>query len=541
MLFNSYLFIFIFLPIVLIGWFSLNKIKQYKTAEIFLIGMSLWFYAYFNLSYLFIIVGSCLCNFLLSYFINRIEKKQGYNSSELKNNKKSNEVDYINENLTKIDSISKKKNLGIKVLGIVGIIINLGILFYYKYFDFFIENVNFIFQKDYNLKHILLPLGISFFTFQQLSYVIDRMKGTAPHYGIIDYLSFVTFFPQLIAGPIVLHSEFIPQFKDLEKRKFNVDNFTDGCVQAILGLGKKVLLADTLALVVNSAYDNRYYFTTWSALLFIVTYAFELYFDFSGYCDIAMGIGKMFNYKIPRNFNYPYRSISMKEFWNHWHITLGRFFVTYVYIPLGGSRKGTKRKMLNYMAVFLFSGLWHGASWNYVMWGFLNGLGVIFNNLRAEKKQVKINPLENNCKTEKVHSQNRKNFVSWACTFGYFLFTLIFFRCETMHDVGIVFKGLLNPVGVKFVVDMAQYMDIPELYIFKRALEMIAPQLIRSLYFVAYAIIMVICTLLLRGKNAEDIVKEGNYTTKTAIGLAVILIWSVISLSGVSTFLYFNF
>ena len=541
MLFNSYLFIFIFLPIVLIGWFSLNKIKQYKTAEIFLIGMSLWFYAYFNLSYLFIIVGSCLCNFLLSYFINRIEKKQGYNSSELKNNKKSNEVDYINENLTKIDSISKKKNLGIKVLGIVGIIINLGILFYYKYFDFFIENVNFIFQKDYNLKHILLPLGISFFTFQQLSYVIDRMKGTAPHYGIIDYLSFVTFFPQLIAGPIVLHSEFIPQFKDLEKRKFNVDNFTDGCVQAILGLGKKVLLADTLALVVNSAYDNRYYFTTWSALLFIVTYAFELYFDFSGYCDIAMGIGKMFNYKIPRNFNYPYRSISMKEFWNHWHITLGRFFVTYVYIPLGGSRKGTKRKMLNYMAVFLFSGLWHGASWNYVMWGFLNGLGVIFNNLRAEKKQVKINPLENNCKTEKVHSQNRKNFVSWACTFGYFLFTLIFFRCETMHDVGIVFKGLLNPVGVKFVVDMAQYMDIPELYIFKRALEMIAPQLIRSLYFVAYAIIMVICTLLLRGKNAEDIVKEGKYTTGKAIGLAIILIWSVISLSGVSTFLYFNF
>ena len=512
MLFNSYIFIFIFLPVTLIVWFSLNKIKQYKLAEVFLIGMSLWFYAYFNFSYLFIIVGSCLFNFLISLFIKKIEEKN-YNSND-ENNFESEYIDSSNYFI-------KNNKLSIKVLGILGIIVNLGILFYYKYFDFFIENINFIFQKDYNLKHILLPLGISFFTFQQLSYVVDRMKGTAPHYGIIDYMSFVTFFPQLIAGPIVLHSELIPQFKDNEKRKFNINNFTDGCVQAILGLGKKVLLADTLALVVNNAYDNRYYFTTWSVIVFILAYAFELYFDFSGYCDIAMGIGKMFNYDIPRNFNYPYRSTSMKEFWNRWHITLSRFFVTYVYIPLGGSRKGTKRKMLNNMIVFLLSGLWHGASWNYVMWGFLNGLGVMFNNINKK-------PLKN-------------KFISWLCTFGYFLFTLIFFRCETMHDVGIVLKGLVNPVGVKFVVDMAQYMDIPELYIFRRALEMFAPQFIRGLYFVAFTIIMIICALLLRGKNAEDIVKEGNYTTGKAIGLSVILIWSIISLSGVSTFLYFNF
>ena len=510
MLFNSYLFIFIFLPIVLIVWFSLNKIKQYKLAEVFLIGMSLWFYAYFNFSYLFIIVGSCLFNFFISFIINKLENKEKH-ACHLKD-------DEIKEH----ENIKNNRSSWIKVLGIIGIVVNIGILFYYKYYDFFIENINFIFQKDFNLKHILLPLGISFFTFQQLSYVIDRMKGTAPHYGVIDYMSFVTFFPQLIAGPIVLHSELIPQFRDVEKRKFNVDNFTDGCVQAILGLGKKVLLADTLALVVNEAYFNRYYFTTWSTIVFILAYAFELYFDFSGYCDIAMGIGKMFNYDIPRNFNYPYRSTSMKEFWNRWHITLGRFFVTYVYIPLGGSRKGTKRKMLNYMIVFLLSGLWHGYSWNYVLWGVLNGLGVIFNNLNLFK------PLKN-------------RFVSWLCTFGYFLFTLLFFRCETMNDVGIVLKGLCNPIGVKYIVDMAQYMDIPELYVFKRALEMTAPQMIRGLYFAAFVIIMVVCVILLRGKNAEDIVKEGNYTTKKAIGISIIFIWSVISLSGVSTFLYFNF
>ena len=528
MLFNSYLFIFIFLPMVLIGWFSLNKIKQFKLAEVFLIGMSLWFYAYFNFSYLFIIVGSCLFNFLISYFINRIEKKKSIDTAV---------SDFESNNLKKIE---------IRILGIIGIVTNLSILFYYKYFDFFIENINFIFQKDYNLKHILLPLGISFFTFQQLSYVVDRMKGTAPHYGIIDYMSFVTFFPQLIAGPIVLHSELVPQFKNIEKRKFNVNNFTDGCVQSILGLGKKVLLADTLALVVNEAYFNRYYFTTWSVIVFILAYAFELYFDFSGYCDIAMGIGKMFNYDIPRNFNYPYRSTSMKEFWNRWHITLSRFFVTYVYIPLGGSRKGTKRKMFNNMIVFLLSGLWHGASWNYVMWGFLNGLGVMFNNLRTSASQDELNKPQvkeilRNKKFSNRISHDLKHFFNWLCTFGYFLFTLIFFRCESMKDVGIVLKGLFNPVGVKFVVDMAQYMDIPELYIFKRALEMFAPKLIRGLYFCAFSIIMIVCALLLRGKNSEDIVKEGNYTTGKAIGLSIILIWSISSLSGVSTFLYFNF
>lgn len=495
MLFNSYIFIFIFLPIVLIAWFSLNKIKCYKLAELFLIGMSLWFYAYFNYSYLFIILGSCLFNYLFSFLIDRVEKKH-----EIKNNRKS---------------------LYIKMIGTIGIVINLIILFYYKYFDFFIENVNIIFHKDFNLKHILLPLGISFFTFQQLSYVIDRMKGEAPHYDILDYMSFVTFFPQLIAGPIVLHSELIPQFKDLEKRHFQPDNFTDGCVQFILGLGKKVLLADTLALVVNHAYQNRYYFTTWSVIVFILAYAFELYYDFSGYCDIAVGIGRMFNYELPKNFDHPYRSTSMKEFWNRWHMTLGRFFVTYVYIPLGGSRKGIKRKMFNYMIVFLLSGLWHGASWNYVMWGFLNGLGIIFCSL--DLKLIK------------------NKFISWFCTFGYFLFTLIFFRCETMNDAGIVLKGLLNPIGVKFVVDMAQYMDIPELYVWKQALEIAAPGMIRGLYFTAFVIVMLLAAIFLFGKDPEEIVKEGRYTTKKALGLSVIFIWSVISLSGVSTFLYFNF
>ena len=487
MLFNSYIFIFVFLPLVLIGWFGLNKLNLKKTSEVFLIAMSLWFYAYFNYSYFFIIVGSCLLNYIYSFI------------------------------MEKIPDYHRLK----KLLGIAAVISNLAVLFYYKYYDFFIENINSIFKTNYNFLHILLPLGISFFTFQQLSFVVDRFKGEAPHYNILEYLSFVTFFPQLIAGPIVLHSEFIPQYRDKEKRKFNLNNFTDGSVQAILGLGKKVLLADTLALIVNEAYFNRYYFTTWSAIFFIVTYAFELYFDFSGYCDIAMGIGKMFNYEIPRNFNYPYLSTSMKDFWNNWHITLSRFFVTYVYIPLGGGKKGKLRKHLNTMIVFLLSGLWHGANWTYIWWGFLNGLGVIYNNMKNK-------PLKN-------------KFLAWLSTFSYFLFTLIFFRSESLADVWIILKGLCNPVGLKFIYDMANYMDIPELYIFKQAADLINPDITGFIYLAVYLILIAVSSCLIKGKNAETIVKEGKYTKKTAVILSVIFVWSVISLSGVSTFLYFNF
>ena len=484
MLFNSYLFIFIFLPISLMVWFFLNSMGKDKAAQVFLVAMSLWFYVYFNYSYIWIILGSCIFNFWCSWLI-------------------------------------KKFPLQKKRIGIFGIIGNLGILFYYKYFDFFIENINFLFKKDIPLFHILLPLGISFFTFQQLSYIIDRMKGEAVHYELLDYLSFVTFFPQLIAGPIVLHTELVPQFQDKNKRRFNVENFTDGCVQAILGLGKKVLIADTLALVVNNTYDYRYYLTTWSAIVFILAYAFELYFDFSGYCDIAMGVGKMFNFDIPANFESPYRSHSIKEFWNRWHMTLSRFFITYVYIPLGGSRRGKRRQIVNIMIVFLLSGLWHGASWNYVMWGLLNGFGVVLSSLRKEP--------------------SRHKFLSWLITFSYFLFTLIFFRSESMKDVGIILRGLTNPVGIKFIYDMASSMNIPELYIFKQIFQMFLPQYQGLVYLIAFILLMILCIFLLRGKNPEKIVSEGKYNTKMAIILAVIFIWSVISLSGVSTFLYFNF
>ena len=338
MLFNSYIFIFIFLPAVLLGWYGLNRCRQYKLANLFLAGMSLWFYGYFNVYYLAIILSSICLNYILSFL------------------------------LTLVPADSPRSRPLYRIGLWTGVFLNLGILFYFKYYDFFIENINYAFHTDYTLKHILLPLGISFFTFQQLSFVIDRCLGKSEHYSFLNYITFVTFFPQLIAGPIVLYKEMIPQFEDISRRRFDVSSFSRGICLFVLGLSKKVLLADTFALVVNYGFAQTFSLDSVSTVAVILSYTFELYFDFSGYSDMATGLGKMFNIELPVNFNAPYRSCSIKEFWQRWHITLSRFFITYVYIPLGGSRKGRARMLLNTFLVFLLSGLWHGAACRDCWW-----------------------------------------------------------------------------------------------------------------------------------------------------------------------------
>ena len=272
MLFNSYLFIFIFLPLTLFGWYILIHYGHIKTAKVFLAGMSLWFYGYFNVYYLAIIIASIMVNYLLSFALTFAENKPH-------------------------ERILRRIGLS------VGIFFNLGLLFYFKYYDFFIENINLVFNADFNLKHILLPLGISFFTFQQLSFVIDRALGRAEHYSFINYITFVTFFPQLIAGPIVLYNEIIPQFEDAKNRRFNAKNFSEGIILFVLGLGKKVLLADVLGLAVNYGFAQTYSLDSVSTVFVILAYTFEIYFDFSGYSDMAMGLGRMFNIIIPVNFN----------------------------------------------------------------------------------------------------------------------------------------------------------------------------------------------------------------------------------------------
>lgn len=341
MVFNSYIFILVFLPLCLSGYFFLNRIHHYHAGLAFLLGMSLWFYGFFNPSYLPIICGSVVLNYSLYRWMRAVALKG-------------------------IGQGTKRE-----IAFWIGIASNLGILGYFKYTDFFIENINYLFQVDYPLKHILLPLGISFFTFQQISFLADIYSDTRGEvaYSFLSYAAYVTYFPQLVAGPIVKHDVLVPQLQDEKRKRVDYNYLSKGIALFILGLAKKVLIADVLGNYVNLAYKDVYALNTTTAVLAVLGYTLQIYFDFSGYSDMAVGLGWMMHIDLPVNFDSPYKSISITEFWKRWHMTLTAFFTKYVYIPLGGSRRGNARMYANIFIVFLLSGLWHGAGWTFVFWG----------------------------------------------------------------------------------------------------------------------------------------------------------------------------
>ena len=504
MLFNSYIFIFIFLPLALLGYFGLNHFKKYELAKLFLALMSLWFYAYFDYYYLWIIIGSVLFNYFLSFIIKKVQKERTL--------------------------LSKTESTIFSLFGILG---NLALFFYFKYFDFFIENVNLLFKSNFRLQNIILPLGISFFTFQQLSFIIDRAKGKAEHYSFINYITFVTFFPQLIAGPIVLYEEMMPQFENIENKSFNFDNTSRGLLLFTLGLSKKVLLADVLALPVNHGFSQALFLDTTSTLLMMLAYTFQIYFDFSGYSDMALGLAKMFNIELPINFDSPYKAKSVKELWQHWHITLSRFFVRYVYIPLGGSRKGRIRTLINVFLIFFLSGVWHGANWTYFIWGAIHGLLVVFDNLGiigVPDVNAKRNP--------KI---KLPGFIGWLFTFLFFLLSLVFFRSDNLETSFILFRNIFSFQNTGYLYKMAQTMKIPELYLVTKAVDLKFPEYNNILSIVIFIAFLILCALIIRGRNALQIVKESKLNRKTYIIIGILLSWCIISFSQVSTFIYFNF
>ena len=337
MLFNSYIFVFMFFPLVVLGYYGLHRLGWKSAALGYLTLMSMVFYGYNSFEYLIMLIVSILVNYLLV----RLMDKTG--------------------------GVWRRSCL------LVGLLYNLGILFYFKYYDFFIENVNAVLDTDYHFLRLALPLGISFYTFQQISYVIDSYRGDCARYSFLEYAAYVSFFPQLIAGPIVYHDELIPQLRAQENHHIQYENLNRGLYAFALGMAKKVLVADTLSKVVTAGYANVEALNSVSTILVMVSYALQIYFDFSGYCDMAYGIGYMFNVVLPINFNSPYKAASIREFWDRWHMTLTRFFTKYVYIPLGGSRKGAVRTYVNVMIVFLVSGIWHGANWTFILWGVVNG------------------------------------------------------------------------------------------------------------------------------------------------------------------------
>ena len=347
MLFNSYPFLLAFLPITLLVFLLLGRWKQPRLAMSWLITASLFFYGWWNPAYVILIVGSILFNFSIGSIL------------------------------------SKKINSKPKWLLLFGIISNLSLLAYFKYFQFFSENINFLLDSEFTVEKIILPLAISFFTFQQIAYLVDAYRGETREYNFLHYCLFVTFFPQLIAGPIVHHKEMMPQFDFVKGYRFRADDFSIGFTILIFGLFKKVGIADYIALsstpVFGAAYDQVAitFAEAWTAAL---SYTFQLYFDFSGYSDMAIGVARMFGIRLPMNFNSPYKAKSIIEFWRSWHMTLSRFLRDYLYFPLGGNRKGHYHRYLNLFITMLLGGLWHGAGWTFVIWGSLHGVYLIINH-----------------------------------------------------------------------------------------------------------------------------------------------------------------
>ena len=355
MVFSSLTFLYIFLPIVLILNFLVRK--EFRNA--LLLFASIIFYAWGGVSYTAILIISILLNFVVGKLI----------ASNLNNSK-------------------SKRYL------IIGIVVNLGFLGVFKYANFIVQNINSLIENtgfSFSITNpgIILPIGISFYTFQALSYIIDVYKRKTPVQNkLVDLALYISLFPQLIAGPIVRYNDIA---KQLSERQNTRENFVSGIKRFVLGLAKKVLIANQFALLADTAFsiapDNLSTFVAWAG---IVAYSLQIYFDFSGYSDMAIGLGRMLGFQFLENFNFPYIAKSIREFWQRWHISLSNWFRDYLYIPLGGNRKGNHRTYLNLLIVFFITGIWHGASWNFVAWGMLHGLFMIIEKLGFDKTLEKL-------------------------------------------------------------------------------------------------------------------------------------------------------
>ena len=400
MLFNSYEFIFLFLPFTFFIYFYLNKKRLTELSKGFLVFASLFFYSWWNIVYLPLILVSMLFNYAVGKQLSKLTHTKGL--------------------------VSKKSLLS------VGVIANLSLLGYFKYSDFFIENFNGVFGADVPLLHLALPLAISFYTFQQIAYLVDSYRAETKEYDFLNYAVFVTFFPQLIAGPIVHHAEMMPQFANVRNKVKNYHNIALGLFIFSMGLFKKVAIADTFAVWATQGFDVADKLEMIEAWATSLSYTFQLYFDFSGYTDMAIGIALLFNIKLPINFNSPYKALSIQDFWRRWHMTLSRFLKDYIYIPLGGNRKGETRTYINLFATFLLGGIWHGAGWTFVFWGMLHGLALMIH--RAwQKLGIKL-----------------PTVIAWFITFNFINITWVFFRAKEWDDAlkvlhGMFFGSLILP------------------------------------------------------------------------------------------------
>jgi alginate O-acetyltransferase complex protein AlgI len=403
MLFNSLEFIFVFLPVAWLGFVWLARLGN-TAAVVWLSLASYAFYGSWDWRYLGLLGGSTLVNFAIGGRILRGGPHGGTWCA-------------------------------------AGVALNLATLAVFKYADFLVENINIAAGTDWTRPGLTLPPGISFFTFTQIAFLVDAWRGAAnDRYELPGYSLFVNWFPHLIAGPVLHHARMIPQFRQLHSRVINNDHIASGLTLFAIGMGKKILLADNLALVASPVFDSAAQggepalLAAWAGA---VAYAFQIYFDFSGYSDMAVGLSRLFNVELPVNFASPYKAGSIIEFWRRWHISLSSFLRDYLYIPLGGNRKGPLRRHANLMLTMLLGGLWHGASWGFVLWGGLHGLYLILNHLWRQKTPASAAP-----------PGRMRHAGGVALTFVIVTLAWVFFRATSMSAAVEMLQGMVGAHGL---------------------------------------------------------------------------------------------
>lgn len=473
MVFSSVLFLFYFLPIFMVVY----QLLPYKLRNTWALIASLFFYAWGAPIFLFVVTATIT----LDYFI-------------------------VNKIYTTDSSRSRKRLLALSVF------MKVGLLAYFKYANFFVENLDsLLLAMGFEAIHwtkVALPIGISFFTFQALTYSVDvYRKVHAPLKSLADYLLYILLFPQLIAGPIVRYNEIADQ---LENRKANetYDNKVLGFYRFVIGLAKKVLIANVLGAEADRAFAlSEEMLTSNIAWIGIMAYTFQIYFDFSGYSDMAIGLGRMMGFKFPENFNNPYVSQNITEFWRRWHITLGRFMRDYLYIPLGGNRVSLKRMYFNLAFVFIVSGFWHGAAWNFIIWGAFHGLFLILDRLFLLKFYEKIG-----------------KYPSILITFFLTIIGWVIFRAASLDQVLYYFKAL-------FKFDYSDYHMDSQFW-----------------YILIIAMLFSFSTIFIRGLRIEKFIYfSESYSNKQVLGVGflmlILLLLSILSIvsSGFNPFIYFRF
>jgi alginate O-acetyltransferase complex protein AlgI len=489
MLFNSFEFILFFLPVTLLVYFFLLHKRLAIAAKSWLLFASLFFYSWWDVKYLPLILGSILFN----YTIGGVLAEYGDASPKM---------------------VSRR------AVFITGIAANITLLCWFKYMDFFIGVTNSLLGTQIVLLKIVLPLGISFFTITQIAFLVDAYEGLVEERNLLNYALFVTFFPHLLAGPILHHSDMMPQFDRLRNKAINWKNLYLGLTLFFLGLFKKVVIADIFSVWASAGFNTTRPLSLFPAWLASLSYTFQLYFDFSGYSDMAVGIGWLFNISLPVNFNSPYKATGIIDFWKRWHITLTNFVTTYLYTPiLRAFRSVTfSRSLVAIFLAMLISGFWHGPGWTFILWGGMHGLGLVVNHI-WRKKKLPMPPL-----------------LGWFITFNFVNISFVFFRARSLNDAIRILKGMAGLHGIMLHKSLAKFTFLGTMGItFGNWLDVIKGNDETWIMIIA-ALLVTVCL-----KNTMEIVSRVRPTWGWFALLLLATCWSLLSMNKVSEFLYFQF